>query len=83
MDQVNASDVDSTVFIGDIQGGDPCVNQLYTTATDTFNSFDKPMVYTPGPLVDPVTGQPVTNVTRVESFGSPSVGVGPCHARPC
>jgi hypothetical protein len=48
VDQVNASDVDFTVFIGDIQGGDRCVNQLYTTAADTFNSFDKPMVYTPG-----------------------------------
>jgi hypothetical protein len=48
VDQVNASDVDFTVFVGDIQGGDRCVNQLYTAAIDTFNSFDKPMVYTPG-----------------------------------
>lgn len=48
VDQVNASDVDFTIFVGDIQGGDRCVNQLYTTAVDTFNSFDKPMVYTPG-----------------------------------
>ncbi|HEX3623539.1 MAG TPA: hypothetical protein VHT97_14590 [Acidimicrobiales bacterium] len=48
VDQVNSSDVDFTVFIGDLQGGDRCVNQLYTTAADTFNSFAKPMVYTPG-----------------------------------
>jgi hypothetical protein len=48
VDQVNAAAVDFTVFIGDLQGGDRCVNQLYTTATDTFDSFAKPLVYTPG-----------------------------------
>ena len=48
VDQVNASDVDFTVFVGDLQGGDRCENRLYTAATDTFDSFVKPLVYTPG-----------------------------------
>lgn len=48
VDQVNASDVAFTVFVGDLQGGDRCENALYTAAADTFDSFVKPMVYTPG-----------------------------------
>jgi hypothetical protein len=46
-------------------------------------AFGKPVVIMHGdshqyrfdhPLLDPATGQPVPNVTRVESFGSPNVG---------
>jgi hypothetical protein len=46
-------------------------------------AFAKPVVIMHGdshqyrfdhPLLDPATGQPVPNVTRVESFGSPNVG---------
>lgn len=46
-------------------------------------AFAKPVVIMHGdshqyrfdlPLIDPSTGQPVPNVTRVESFGSPNVG---------
>jgi hypothetical protein len=48
VDQVNAANVDFTVFVGDIQGGDRCTNEIFTTARDTFNGFSKPMVYTPG-----------------------------------
>ncbi|MDQ6727494.1 MAG: hypothetical protein M3066_15190 [Actinomycetota bacterium] len=48
VDQVNAANPLFTVFVGDLQGGDRCVNGLYTAATDTFNSFVAPMVYTPG-----------------------------------
>jgi hypothetical protein len=122
IDQVNASDVAFTVFVGDLQGSGRCANGIFTDATDRFNSFVKPLVYTPGdnewtdchvtaedpidrlaylrksmfrndrsfgggsltvrrhrqrtdrPLIDLATGQPVANVTRVETFGSPAVG---------
>jgi len=48
VDQVNASKVDFTIFVGDLQGGDRCENRVYTAATDTFNSFTKPLIYSPG-----------------------------------
>ncbi len=48
VDQVNASDVDFTVFVGDLQGSGRCDNETYTDARDRFDSFVKPMVYTPG-----------------------------------
>jgi hypothetical protein len=48
IDQVNASDATFTVFIGDLQGGGRCDNEIYTDARDRFDSFVKPMVYTPG-----------------------------------
>lgn len=48
IDQVNASDAAFTVFVGDLAGGTRCENSLYTDARDRFDSFDKPMVYTPG-----------------------------------
>ena len=48
IDQVDASDAAFTIFVGDRQGGSRCDNPIYTDARDRFNSFDKPMVYTPG-----------------------------------
>jgi hypothetical protein len=48
IDQVNASDVVFTVFVGDLQGSGRCANGIFTDAADRFNSFVKPLVYTPG-----------------------------------
>jgi hypothetical protein len=48
IDQVNAAGVAFTVFVGDLQGSGRCENSIYTDARDRFDSFDKPMVYTPG-----------------------------------
>ena len=48
IDEVNASDVAFTIFLGDLQGGGRCDGRIFTEAADRFNSFDKPLVYTPG-----------------------------------
>lgn len=48
IDQVNASDVAFTIFVGDLQGSGRCDNRIFTEATDRFNSFEKPLIYTPG-----------------------------------
>jgi len=47
VDQVNASDVRYTVFVGDLTGG-RCDNGILTQATDRFDSFSRPMLYVPG-----------------------------------
>lgn len=48
VDEINAAGVDFTVMVGDIFGGERCDNKVYTAARDTFNSFQAPLVYTPG-----------------------------------
>ncbi len=48
VDQINRPNVDFTVMVGDIIGGDRCDNKVYTAARDTFDSFEAPLVYTPG-----------------------------------
>jgi hypothetical protein len=47
IDQVNASDVRYTIFVGDLTGG-RCDNGTFTQATDRFDSFTRPMLYVPG-----------------------------------
>jgi hypothetical protein len=46
---INAANVAFTVFDGDIKSGSSlCSNDVFATATSTFNSFHGPMVYVPG-----------------------------------
>ena len=49
IDDINASNVEFSVFDGDIKdGSSTCNDGQYTTAADRFNQFKKPMVYVPG-----------------------------------
>lgn len=49
IDDINASNVEFSVFDGDIKDGrSPCNDWQYTDAADRFNRFEKPMVYVPG-----------------------------------
>lgn len=46
---MNASDIAFSLFDGDIKdGSSKCTDDVYATALDTFNSFEKPAVYIPG-----------------------------------
>ena len=47
---INASHVAFSVFDGDLKaGGDgPCSNSLYTTAINSFNTLERPLVWLPG-----------------------------------
>jgi hypothetical protein len=62
-----------------VDGFDPLLAAFVSAA----KAFGKPVVIVHGdshtyrfdhPLVDPATGAPIPNVTRVETFGSPDVG---------
>ena len=48
IEDMNAADLDFSVFDGDIKGGAPCENRYYTEALARFNSFAAPLVYVPG-----------------------------------
>jgi len=49
IDDINDSNVEFSVFDGDIKdGSSPCNDWQYTDAADRFNRFEKPMVYVPG-----------------------------------
>jgi len=49
IDDINASQVEFSVFDGDIKdGSSPCGDWQYTDAADRFNQFKKPLVYIPG-----------------------------------
>jgi hypothetical protein len=46
---INASQVDFSVFDGDIKSGSTqCVNTVFAEAIDRFNTFAAPMIYVPG-----------------------------------
>lgn len=46
--EVNAANVEFSVFVGDLKGGGRCENAHYTGAIDVLNTFTAPVVYTPG-----------------------------------
>ena len=49
IDDINASNVEFSVFDGDIKdGSSPCYDWQYIAATERFNRFKKPMIYVPG-----------------------------------
>lgn len=49
IDDINSSQVEFSVFDGDIKdGSSPCNDWQYTDAADRFNRLKKPMVYVPG-----------------------------------
>ncbi len=45
---MNAANLDFSVFDGDIKGGGRCDDRVYTEARDRFNRFVAPLVYVPG-----------------------------------
>jgi hypothetical protein len=46
---INNAKVDFTVHVGDIKAGDTlCSNEVYADILESFNTFAKPLVYTPG-----------------------------------
>jgi len=47
-DAINAAQVAFTVHIGDIKGGGPCADRVYTETLDLFDGFSSPLIYTPG-----------------------------------
>jgi len=49
IDDINASNVEFSVFDGDIKdGSSPCDDWQYSAAAERFNQFKKPMIYVPG-----------------------------------
>ena len=50
LDDINKSDVQFSIFDGDLKaGGDgPCADSLYTTAIANFNKLEDPLVWVPG-----------------------------------
>jgi len=49
IDDVNARpDLQWVLHVGDIQGGQPCTNELFQSRFDLYQRFDFPFVYTPG-----------------------------------
>jgi hypothetical protein len=47
IEQMNDSDLDLSIFVGDLFGS-VCEDGLYATSVDRFNSFEAPLVYVPG-----------------------------------
>jgi hypothetical protein len=47
-DAINAAQVAFTVHVGDIKGGGPCADRVYTETLDLFDGFASPLIYTPG-----------------------------------
>ncbi|MGI9023220.1 MAG: hypothetical protein ACR2HV_08325 [Acidimicrobiales bacterium] len=45
---MNAANLDFSVFDGDIKGGGPCEDRVYTQAIERFSQLDAPAVYVPG-----------------------------------
>lgn len=45
---MNASDLDFSVFDGDLKGGGPCADRVYAEARARFDSLVAPLVYVPG-----------------------------------
>ncbi|MGH9279338.1 MAG: metallophosphoesterase family protein [Acidimicrobiales bacterium] len=48
IDDVNAANVEFSVFLGDLKGGGRCENAHYLGAIGYFDDFTAPLVYTPG-----------------------------------
>jgi hypothetical protein len=48
IDEMNGAGLAFSVFDGDLKGGGPCDNRLYTAAIATFDRFTAPMFYVPG-----------------------------------
>lgn len=48
IEHVNAEDVAFTVHVGDFKGGGRCSDELFARRRAQFDSFAKPLVYTPG-----------------------------------
>jgi hypothetical protein len=46
--RVNATDIAFTIHVGDIKGGGPCSDEIYARRRAQFDSFAKPLIYTPG-----------------------------------
>ena len=47
-DVINAAQVAFTVHVGDIKGGGPCADRVYTETLELFDGFASPLIYTPG-----------------------------------
>lgn len=47
IEQMNDSDLDVSIFVGDLFGS-VCEDGLYATSVERFNSFQAPLVYVPG-----------------------------------